>query len=54
MIFNKRHTSESDSFYYGDDIIEKNEKYKYLGVVYSTKYPKLVKQFYLYTSNLVS
>ena len=41
-IFNKRHTSECDSFYYGDDIIEKNEKYKYLGVVYSTKYPKNV------------
>ena len=66
LIFNKRHTSECDSFYYGDDIIEKNEKYKYLGVVCSTKYPKnvlketflhlacqLVKQFFLYTSNLV-
>ena len=23
LIFNKRHTSECDSFYYGDDIIEK-------------------------------
>ena len=33
LIFNKRHTSECDSFYYGDDIIEKKEKYKYLGVV---------------------
>ena len=31
--------SECDRFYYGDDIIEKNEKYKYLGVVYSTRYP---------------
>ena len=42
LIFNKRHMSECDNFYYGDDIIEKAEKYKYLGVVYSTKYPKNV------------
>ena len=40
LIFNKRHTSECDNFYYGDNVIEKAEKYKYLGVVYSTKYPK--------------
>ena len=42
LIFNKRHKSEYDSFYYGDDMIEKNQRYKYLGVVYSTKYPKTV------------
>ena len=42
LIFNKRHTSECDNFYYGDNVIEKAEKYKYLGVVYSTKYPKNV------------
>ena len=51
-VFNKRHTSECDNFYYGDKVIEKAEWYKYLGVVYSTKYckkrflislPKLVK-----------
>ena len=41
-IFNKRHTSECDNFYYDDNVIEKAEKYKYLGVVYSTKYPKNV------------
>ena len=28
------------TFYYGDNVIEKTEKYKYFGVVYSTKYPK--------------
>ena len=38
IIFNKRHTSECDNVHYGDDVIEKGEKYKYLGVVYSTKY----------------
>ena len=42
LILNKRNTSECDSFNYGDDIIGKYEKYKYLGVVYSTKYPKNV------------
>ena len=42
LIFNKRHTSECDNFYYGDNVLEKAEKYKYIGVVYSTKYPKNV------------
>ena len=52
LIFNKRHTSECDSFYYGDDIIEKNEKYKYLGVVYSTKYPKnVLKETFLHLAS---
>ena len=41
LIFNS-HTSECDNLYYGDNVIEKAEKYKYLGVVYSTKYPKNV------------
>ena len=36
LIFNKRHTSVCGNFYYGDNLIEKAEKYKYLGVVYST------------------
>ena len=34
IIFNKRYASECDNFYYGDNVIEKAEKYKYLGVVY--------------------
>ena len=38
IIFDKRHTSECDNFYYGANVIAKAEKYKYLGVVYSTKY----------------
>ena len=42
FIFNKRHTSEYDNFYYGDNVIGKAEKYKYLGVVYITKYPKKI------------
>ena len=42
LIFNKRYTSECNNFSYGDSVIEKAEKYKYLGVVYSTKYPKNV------------
>ena len=42
LILNKRHTSECDNVYYGDNVIEKAEKYIYLGVVYSTKYPKNV------------
>ena len=29
--------SVTGSFHYGDNIIEKAEQYKYLGVVYSTK-----------------
>ena len=66
IIFNKRYTPECDNFYYADNVIEKAEKYKYLGVVYSTRYPKnvlketflhlasqAVKQFFLYTSNPV-
>ena len=66
LIFNKRHTSECDDCYYGDNKIEKAEKYKYLGVVYSTKYPKnvlketflhlasqAIKAVFLYTSNLL-
>ena len=52
LIFNKRHTSECDSLYYGDDKIEKNENYKYLGVVYSTKYPKnVLKETFLYLAS---
>ena len=42
LLFHKRHTSEFDNFYYGDNVIEKAEKYKYLGVVYSTEYPENV------------
>ena len=42
LIFNERYTSACDNFYYGDNVIEIAEKYKYLGVVYSTKYPKNV------------
>ena len=42
LIFNKRYASEWDNFYYSDNVVEKAEKYKYLGVVYSTKYPKNV------------
>ena len=37
LIFNERSTKERGSFHYGDNIIEKAEQYKYLGVVYSTK-----------------
>ena len=32
LIFNKRHTSECDSFYYGDDIIEKLKNINTLGL----------------------
>ena len=52
VIFNKHHTSECDNFYYGDDTIEKSEKYKYLGVVYSTKYPKnVLKETFLHLAS---
>ena len=34
--------SECDNYYYGDNVMEKAEKYKYIGVVYSAKYPKNV------------
>ena len=37
LIFNERYTTVCGSFYYGDNIIEKAEQYKYIGVVYSTK-----------------
>ena len=37
LIFNERYTKVRRSFHYGDNIIEKAKKYKYLGVVYSTK-----------------
>ena len=37
LIFNELYTTECGSFHYGDNIIEKAEQYKYLGVVYSTK-----------------
>ena len=37
LIFNERYTKVHGSFHYGDNIIEKAEQYKYLGVVYSTK-----------------
>ena len=37
LIFNERYTKVHGSFHYGDNIIEKSEQYKYLGVVYSTK-----------------
>ena len=66
LIFNERYTKVRRSFYYGDNIIEKAKKYKYLGVVYSTKsannvlkktfffnlLPKLGKQF-LYVNSPV-
>ena len=38
LIFNERYTTVCGSFHYGDNIIEKAEQYKYLGVVYSTKF----------------
>ena len=37
LVFNERYTKVRRSFHYGDNIIEKAEQYKYLGVVYSTK-----------------
>ena len=37
LIFKERYTKVHGSFHYGDNIIEKAEQYKYLGVVYSTK-----------------
>ena len=37
VIFNERYTTVCGSFHYGDNIIEKAEQYKYLGVVCSTK-----------------
>ena len=37
LIFNERYTKVCGSFHYGDNIVEKSEQYKYLGVVYSTK-----------------
>ena len=37
LIFNERYTTVCVSFHYVDNIIEKAEQYKYLGVVYSTK-----------------
>ena len=33
LLFNKRYASECDNFYYGDNVIEKAEKYKYRPVV---------------------
>ena len=37
LVCNERYTKVPGSFHYGDNIIEKAEQYKYLGVVYSTK-----------------
>ena len=52
IILNKRHTSECDNVYYGDNVIEKAEKYIYLGVVYSTKYPKnVLKETFLHLAS---
>ena len=52
LVFNKRYASECDNFYYGDNVIEKAEKYKYLGVVYGTKYPKnVLKETFLYLAS---
>ena len=42
LVFNERYTKLPGSFHYGDDIIEKAEQYKYLGVVHSTKSTKNV------------
>ena len=62
LIFNERYTTVCGSFHYGDNIIEKAEQYKYLGVVYSTKsakklflilLPKLGKQSLLYVNSPV-
>ena len=36
-IFNERYTKVRGSFHYGDSTIEKDEQYKYRGVVYSIK-----------------
>ena len=42
-----RYTAACGSFHYGDNIIEKAEQYKYLGVVYSTKYANnVLKEFF--------
>ena len=52
LIFDKCNTSECDNFYYGDDIIKKAEQHKYLGVVYSTKYPKnVLKETFLHLAS---
>ena len=52
LIFNKRHTPVCDNFYYGNNVIEKAEKYKHLGVVYSTKYPKnVLKETFLHLAS---
>ena len=52
LIFNKRHTSECDNVYYGDNVIEKAEKYKYPAVVYSTRYPKnVLKETFLHLAS---
>ena len=54
MLSNKRHALEFDNLYYGDNVIEKAEKYKYLGVVYSTKYPKnVLKKTFLHLASQV-
>ena len=37
LIFDERYTTVCRRFHYGNNIIEKAEQYKYLGVVYSTK-----------------
>ena len=37
LIFNELYTTICGSFHYGDNIIEKAEWYKYLGVLYSLK-----------------
>ena len=37
LIFNERYKTVCGSFHYGDNIIEKAEQYKNLGVVHSTK-----------------
>ena len=42
LVFNERYTKVPGSFHYGDNIIEKAEQYKYLGVVYSTKFGKAI------------
>ena len=52
LIFNKRYAAEFYNFYYGYNVIEKAEKYKYLGVVYSTKYPKnVLKETFLHLAS---
>ena len=49
LIFNERYTKVRRSLHCGDNIIEKAKKYKYLGMVYSTKSANNVLNFFFST-----